>query len=130
LTSQVQDVDLGANHAQSLGAGVYVVQARFNCFHVSPEFLVDAVVGLGNCLVGVLHEAAAETGHPSPQAPAAFAPAVQALPVGGHVCMFLVDLGQLDVLGLPSQPLILLMHLLSLQLDFSHYTISTPHPKP
>lgn len=25
LTSQIQDVDLGANHAQSLGAGVYVV---------------------------------------------------------------------------------------------------------
>lgn len=101
------------------------MQAGLHCLDVPTEFLIDAVVGLGDGFVGVLNATAADAGAPGSEAPAAFAPAVQALAIGGHICMVLIDFRQLYVFRFAGESLVFFLHI-GLQLDFSHYTISNP----
>lgn len=100
------------------------MQAGLHCLDVPTEFLIDAVVGLRDRFVGVLNATTAE-GAPGSEAPAAFAPAVQALAIGGHICMVLIDFRQLYVFRFAGESLVFFLHI-GLQLDFSHYTISNP----
>lgn len=102
-------MDLGADHPEGLRAGVDVVQSRLDRADVPPELLVDAVVGLGHCLVGVLHEAAAKAGHPGTHAAAALSPAVEALAIAGQFCVVGISFGKADVFGLAGQPLFLIL---------------------
>ena len=88
-----------AYHSECLCAGIYVVKSGFDCAHVSTEFLIDAVIGLRNYLVGVVDEAAAETGRPSSGEATAFSPAVHAFAVGGHFGMMLVCFWKADMFG-------------------------------
>lgn len=76
-------MDFGADHSESFGARVYVVQSGFDGADVSAEFLVDSVVALGHCFVGVLDETAAQAGTPCSREAAALAPGVETLAVEG-----------------------------------------------
>ena len=104
-------MDLGAYHAQGFGAGVDIVQSGLDGLHVSAELLVDAVVALGDGFVGVLDEAAAQAGAPGASEPAALSPVVQAFAVEGQLGLVGVALGELDVLGLPGESLVLILHI-------------------
>ncbi len=74
-------MDLHADHAQCLSAGVNVVQSRLNSLHVTAELLIDALVALVNCFVRVLDTAAANTGQPCPHKSTKLSPTVHALTV-------------------------------------------------
>lgn len=101
---------LGADHPEGLGARVDVVQAWLDCLHVSAKLLVDAVVGLRYDFVGVVDEAATQTGHPGSSTTTALAPAVHALAVEGHFSVVLVSLGEVDVFGFAVEPVSFLQH--------------------
>jgi hypothetical protein len=103
-------VDFGADHAQGFGAGVYVVETWADCFDVPTEFLIDAVVGLGDGLVGVFDEAAAEAGGPGTHASAALAPAMQTRAVKRQFLLMRVHFWQIDMLGFASESIILILH--------------------
>ena len=105
-------MDFAAYHAQGLCAWVYIVQPRLDRLDVSAEFLVDAVVGLGHCLVGVLN--AAPAGDPGPQTSAALPPVVKAGSIARHFRLEGIGLGQDDVLRFACQPLVLFLHFESL----------------
>lgn len=81
---------------------------------LGPEFLVDPVVGLGDNFVGVVNEAAAETGGPGPGEAAAFSPAVHALAVGGHLCVVFVCFWEMDVFGFAVESVAFVVHVLPL----------------
>ena len=107
-------MDLAADHTEGFGAGVDVVKSRLDGLDVPAELLVDAVVRLWYCLVGVVDEAAAQARHPCPQESAAFARAIQAFTIIGHFRLERVLLRQDDVLGLSRKPFILILHFESL----------------
>ena len=85
-------MDFAADHAESLSTRVYVVQSRFDGTNVSAEFLVDSVIALGDCLVGILDEATAQAGTPGAGESAALAPGVQALSIEGELRLVRVAL--------------------------------------
>jgi hypothetical protein len=104
-------VDLGAYHSEGFGARVDIVQSRFDRFHVSAKFLIDAVIALGNGFIRVLDEAAAQAWAPGSSEPAAFSPGVQAFAVEGQLWLVWVALGELYVLGLSGESLVLILHI-------------------
>ena len=107
-------MDLGADHTEGLGARVDVVKSWLDGADVAAELLVDAVVGLGDCFVGVLHEAAAKTGHPGAHAAAALPPTLETLAIAGQFCVVGISFGEADVFGLAGEPLLfILVHLSS-----------------
>ena len=83
-------MDFCADHAEGLGAGVYVVEPRFDGAHVAAEFLVDTVVGLRDNFVGIIDETAAKTRHPSPCTSTALSPAIHTLTIKWHLFVTLV----------------------------------------
>lgn len=99
------------NHSEGLSAWVDVVEARFDCPYVSAEFLVNTVVGLRDCLIGVLDEAAAKAGAPGSGATAALSPSVEAFTVEGEFWLVRIALGELDVFGLSGESLVLIVHI-------------------
>ena len=101
-------------HPQSLSAWVYVVETRFYCLYVPPEFLVNSVVRLGHCLVRVVDEAATKAGRPCSHTSTALPPAVHALTVAWHLSLNEIGFGQLDMFRFSSQSFILFLHFESL----------------
>ncbi len=81
-------MDLGADHSEGLGAGIDVVQARFCSSDVPSKFLINAVVGLGNCFVWVVYATAA--GDPRSQTSTTLSPAMKTITVAGYLCEVLV----------------------------------------
>lgn len=119
----------GADHAQSLGAGVDVVQSWFDCAHVPTELLVDPVVGLRDDLVGVVDEAAAEARGPGTHEPAALPPVVQTLAVEGDLgVVVFVGLRQVDVFGFAGQSFV--FDIIHLQIYLKHYAQSLHNLQP
>ena len=122
LAGQIEHVDFCADHAEGLGAGVYVVEPRFDGAHVAAEFLVDTVVGLRDNFVGIIDETAAKTRHPSPCTSTAFSPAVHAPTVEGHLSVMLVSFQQVDVLGFARQPVRFLYHRMIISIHLNTQT--------
>lgn len=98
------------------------MEPRLYCLDVPTELLVDSVVGLGHCFVGVLYAAAADTGTPGPQTTTALSPAVQTFAIGRHISVVLVHFWQLNMFWLPCESFMFVLHI-GLQCDFSHYTL-------
>ena len=76
-------MDFGADHAESFSAWIDVVKAGFDSLDILSEFLIDAVVGLGDGFVGIIDTAAENTRDPGSEASTALAPAVKAGAVEG-----------------------------------------------
>ena len=90
------------------------MKTRFNCFHVSAEFLVNAVVRLGYCLVGIVNTATTDARHPCSHTSTTLPPAVKAFSVARHFCLKGIGLGQFDMFGFSSESFILFLHFESL----------------
>ena len=96
------------------------MQSRLDCPHIPAKLLVNALIGLRNDLVGVVHEAAANTRHPGSHAPATLAPAVHTLAVKGNLSVVHVRLRKDDVLGLTVETLSFVLHAVSLNIYIRH----------
>jgi hypothetical protein len=76
------------------------MQAWLDCLHVSSEFLIDSLIGLGDYLVGIIDKAAAKAGNPCSHAAAAFTPAVHTFTIKWNLSMIVIHLWQSYMLWL------------------------------
>ena len=90
------------------------MKAWLNCFYVSTEFLVNAVVRLRHCLVGIVDTTATDARHPCSHTSTTLPPAVKAFSVARHFCLKGIGLGQFDMFGFSSESFILFLHFESL----------------
>ena len=104
----------GADHAKSLSAWVDIMQSWFDCSNVSAKFLINAIVALGDSFVGILDEAATQTGTPCPCESTALTPGVQTCAVEGELRLVGIAFGELYVFRFAGESLVLILHIESL----------------
>ena len=76
------------------------MKSRFYSADISPEFLINSVVSLGDDFIGIVYEATAKTRSPSSCTSTALAPPIHTFSIKRHLRMMLVYFGKVDMLGL------------------------------
>ena len=72
-------MDLNTDKSKCFSARVDIMQPRFGCSNVPTKLLVDTIVGLRHCFVGIVDTTA--TGDPCSETPTALTPTMKTLTI-------------------------------------------------